>query len=339
MRGDWRPKLCGAYSGEATAGVTRGAGGRAAGPGTGCPGSAIASVLMTGAGFFSTSFGEPPGQLVDPGRVRGYYIDMRVKASAPGEPPLHDLHVVTAQWGLGAFEHWLHTGEEGWLEAAGRAGERLIAAQLPDGGLPHLAPYPHTYRLEPPWLSAMAQGQAASLLVRLHAERGDERLADAARRALRPFGIPSDAGGVRAELDGGPYYEEYPTEPASYVLNGGIFALWGLLDTGLALGDADASGMFGEGVDVLAGSLTRWDLGWWSRYDLFPHRALNVASPAYHELHIHQLRALQAVAPRPQIAACLERFEAYGSSGLRRARALTRKAIFRLAVPRRRRAT
>lgn len=292
-----------------------------------------------GAGFLSTSFKQPLGSLIEADSVRGYYIDMRVKALQPGDPEVHALHVVTTQWGLGAWEHWLHTGDEAWLEAALRAGRLIVDAQGPDGGLVHELPYPHSYRLDPPWLSAMAQGQAASLLVRLHSQTGDAALASAAVRALEPLSVPSGAGGVRAELDGDPFYEEYPTDPPSYVLNGGIFALWGLRDVGAGLDDAAAARAFDEGVDALARHLHRWDTGWWSRYDLYPHRLLNVSSAAYHELHCDQLRAMMLVAPRPAIAVRLERFEAYGRSGPHRARAFAAKAAFRVVVPRWRRAT
>jgi hypothetical protein len=289
-----------------------------------------------GGGFFSTTFGQPAGTLVGEG---GYYIDFRVKAPVPRWPPPQlvgaDLWVVTAQWGLGAHEHFLHSEDETWLAGALGAGEKLVAEQREDGAWVHSRPYPHTYRLSPPWLSAMAQGEGASLLVRLYAATGDERFADAALRALGPLAKPVDKGGVLASLDGGPWYEEYPTTPASYVLNGGIFALWGLRDVGLRLSDEFARRAFEEGLDCLAAHLHWWDTGWWSVYDLHPHRAKNISSPAYHELHITQLGAMQAVEPRAQLSTTLARFERYAASRVSRGRALAAKVAFRLLVPRR----
>ena len=291
------------------------------------------------AGFFSTSFRQPLGALIEPGSVRGYYVDLRVKATAPGPPEDDRLHVVTTQGGLAAHEHWLHTGREEWLESALTVGDHLVREMGEGGELVHREPYPHSYRLPPPWLSAMAQGQAASLLVRLHAARPDERMADAALRALRPLSVPTAEGGVQADLRGGPFFEEYPTDPASYVLNGGIFALWGLLDAAVALANAEARALFEAGLETLAANIHRWDSGWWSRYDLYPHPIPNVASAAYHELHIDQLRAMQLVAPRPELAERLARFEAYAASRSRRARAYALKAAFRLRVPRSRQVT
>jgi hypothetical protein len=141
-------------------------------------------------------------------------------------------------------------------------------------------------------------------------------------------------GGAAAPLGGTLFPEEYPTQPASFVLNGALFALWGLRDVGLALGDAGALTAFEEGVDALAGNIERWDTGRWSRYDLFPHRVTNVASRAYHELHVAQLEAMHELAPRPELLAAAERFAGYAGSPPARASAFARKALFRLADPR-----
>jgi hypothetical protein len=276
--------------------------------------------------------------------VRGYYIDLRVKADVPRWPrpwvEPGNYYVAVCQWGLGAFERYLAGDGEEWLAAALDVGKDLLGQQLEggpqDGGWAHRQPFPHTYRLEPPWLSAMAQGQGASLLARLYVETGDERLAEAAQRALAPFRIPSGAGGVRAELDGRPFPEEYPTSPPSFVLNGAIFALWGLHDVAVALGDRSARQAFNDGVETLAANLHRWDAGYWSRYDLYPHPVLNVASSSYHVLHVSQLRALHTIAPHPVFSETADRFERYAASATNRARAFVRKGLFRVCVPRNR---
>ncbi|MGH2960815.1 MAG: D-glucuronyl C5-epimerase family protein [Solirubrobacterales bacterium] len=295
-----------------------------------------------GPGFFSSArvFSPPVGPRVTPEELGGYYIDFRVKQepSELGDAD-RELHVATAQWGLGCYERYLAGEGERWLATALRAAEHLADRQVRDGildgGWVHHSPI-HTYRLEPPWMSGMAQGEGASLLLRVYAETGDERLAQAALRALRPLAIPTASGGLRVPLGSGFFLEEYPTHPPSMVLNGGIFALWAYRDVALALGDADANREFEEGVDALADNIGRWDTGSWTRYDLFPHPVTNVASSFYHVLHINQVRAMQLVAPRPDLSAAVERWERYRESGSLRRRALARKALFRLVVPRNR---
>ena len=283
------------------------------------------------------SFGLPPGARFAPGAVRGYAIDMRRKAPSPAVAASErdDLHVPTMQAGLGCYERFIAGDGEQWLAAAVQIGEGLIARQRErDGAWVHRVACPHTYRLPAPWLSAMAQGQGASLLVRLARETGEERYAAAALRALEPLRTPTRDGGVSALLDGCPLPQEYPTEPASHVLNGAVFALWGCHDVGAGLGDPEAARMFDEGVETVAASILRWDTGSWSRYDLYPHPVVNVATPAYHRLHISLLGSLAAARPRPELLDAVERFERYAGRAPNVAGALARKVAFRVRVPR-----
>jgi heparosan-N-sulfate-glucuronate 5-epimerase len=281
----------------------------------------------------------PVGSHVRPGELGGYYIDFSLKAARPQWPPqwISDRsvnHVVAAQWGLGCFERHLNGDGDEWLEAALGAARHFRDEQRADGGWAHLAPMRHTYVLEPGWLSAMAQGEGASLLVRAHWATGDDRFAEAAVRALRPMAKELEEGGVRAPLGSGWFLQEYPTEQPSHVLNGGIFSLWGLYDVAIALDDAHARSEFEAGVDALAANIQRWDTGAWSLYDLVPGRLENVASSFYHALHIDQLRAMQLIAARPEVDAATERFVGYQRSRLRRWSAFSRKVVFRLVVSR-----
>jgi hypothetical protein len=296
--------------------------------------------------FFSSAskFSLPAGTQFGPAGVRGSYIDLKVKAEAPVWPHeslgrLEDrLWVRVHQWGIGAYERYLAGEGEQWLKNAVDVGEYALSQQRAGGAQDGLwlnrLPYTKTFQLPAGWPSAMAQGEGASLLTRLYLVTRDERYANAARRAVRAMSLPSDGGGVQALLDGRAWPEEYPTAPPSYVLNGGIFALWGLYDVGTGLGDADAARAFQDGADLLATNLHRWDTGYWSRYDLFPHPVLNVASSFYHALHISQLEAMNVIAPRPEFADTAQRFQGYAGSRACRNRAFARKVLFRLAVPR-----
>ena len=297
-------------------------------------------------GFFSSarSFSLPAGTQFGPEGVRGYYIDLRVKAEAPQWPHeslgvLEDrLWVRVHQWGLGAYERYLAGEGDEWLRNAIDVGEYALSQQIEGGPRDGLwlnrLPYTKTFQLAAGWPSAMAQGEGASLLSRLHAATGEERYADGARRAVRAMSVPSPEGGVQARLDDRPWPEEYPTDPPSFVLNGGIFALWGLYDVAAGLGDEQAARAFEQGADTLARNLHRWDTGYWSRYDLFPHPVLNVASSFYHALHTSQLEAMNVIAPRAEFADTAARFARYAGSRMARNRAFARKVMFRLAVPR-----
>jgi hypothetical protein len=38
--------------------------------------------------------------------------------------------------------------------------------------------------------------------------------------------------------------------------------------------------------------LPQYDVGWWSKYSLYPHRLPDLAKPFYHRLHVTQLDVL-----------------------------------------------
>ena len=298
----------------------------------------------TGPNFVSTSFSQPLGAHVEPGKIRGYYLDLRVKANSPSWPPSwyegprKTMWVALTQIGLGSHERYISGEGDQWLETAIGAADELVAEQERDGARHgswlHRFPLPHTFPLSIPWTSALSQGQAASLLVRIAKLTSDERYEQAARAALVPMRRASADGGVVALLDGHPFFEEYPTDPPSFVLNGYMFGLWGSYDVAVGLGDASALELLQEGLDGLASNIGRFDTGYWSRYDLYPHRVTNIASLAYHELHVDQLRATALLTDREELAEAADRFAGYRNGPLNVARATARKVMFRLAVPR-----
>jgi len=78
----------------------------------------------------------------------------------------------------------------------------------------------------------MGQGQAISLLSRaFHHSGGNEVYLNTARTALKPFKIPSKNGGVLSKfMNLHPWYDEYPTVPPIFILNGFMYSLIGLYD-------------------------------------------------------------------------------------------------------------
>jgi len=123
----------------------------------------------------------------------------------------------TAQTGL-TFLAW------GRTEEASAMLELLEAATVDVDGFT-LLPYGFDfagggYTLAAPWYSAMDQGQALSLAVRL----GDRQMAE---RLLPALLGPSPVARMTAT---GLWLEEYPDDPPDPVLNGAIFAAYGLYD-------------------------------------------------------------------------------------------------------------
>ncbi len=71
----------------------------------------------------------------------------------------------------------------------------------------------------------MAQGLAISCLVRAFRLFNDARYYEAALKAIEPYKKDYGEGGVACQHDGNLYFEEYPSNRNSRVLNGFIFAI------------------------------------------------------------------------------------------------------------------
>ena len=155
--------------------------------------------------------------------------------------------------------------------------------------------------LDPGWYSAMAQGQAMSLLVRAYLRTNNQMYKNAALRAAQLFDVPSAQGGIKATfMNKYDWYEEYPTVPSCFVLNGFIYALIGLYDLKTTTGTdgQNAGELYEAGITTLRAMLPLFDTGSGSIYDL-RHFTLgiapNLARWDYHATHINQLLLLATV--------------------------------------------
>lgn len=140
------------------------------------------------------------------------------------------------------------------------------------------------------WYSAMGQGHAISLLARAYYHsNGDAKYLRAALNGLKPFRVPSRQGGVLAKYMGKyDWYEEYPTTPASYVLNGFIYSLLGLYDLNATAPknlSHEAGHLFDQGMISLKKMLLMYDTGSGSIYDL-RHLTLGKLFPSFSAVHI-----------------------------------------------------
>ncbi|MCG8605599.1 D-glucuronyl C5-epimerase family protein [bacterium] len=176
-----------------------------------------------------------------------------------------------------------------------------------------------------PWISAMAQGEGISLLLRAYQLNQNEKWLDITRCAIRVFFHPVPQGGVAASFpDGGLAFEEFPTEPASLVLNGNMFAMLGLHDYARFWQDKAASELFDRAVEGLKGNLHRYDTGYWNLYDLHPTNRL--ASPMYIEVHVRLLNILATLTAEPTFERMAAKWKRYPASPVSRIRWLFRKS-------------
>ena len=108
--------------------------------------------------------------------------------------------IAIAQWGLGSYNLFCRTRGEEFRRNLVLAAEWLCTSlEANQDGVPvwsHNFDWEYRETLRAPWYSGLAQGQGISLLLRAHAETGDQRFVDAASRAFQSFLASVGAGGV-----------------------------------------------------------------------------------------------------------------------------------------------
>ncbi|MGH9579480.1 MAG: D-glucuronyl C5-epimerase family protein, partial [Terriglobales bacterium] len=243
--------------------------------------------------------------------------------------------IAIAQYGLANF-NLFHGGREEQRRRKFLAAADWLASNLEQNraGLwvwQHHFDWDYRTPLRAPWFSALAQGQGISLLTRAHLATGEARYLEAAQRAFGPFLFTVDHGGVTIEDDkDGLWFEEYVVQPPTHILNGFIWASWGVLDFFLATGERRAQELFQRAVRTLAANLDRYDCGYWSLYEQSGTRLPMLASPFYHRLHIVQLRVLYQLTGEESFARFAARWEELGRRRWNRVHALAGKALFKL---------
>jgi hypothetical protein len=275
---------------------------------------------------------QPPGLQARYDRVAGYYLDLRQKAAAELKPRVTGRGqlvepgpTTTAQLALGLHERWLAGEGQALAPCLDAASHLLGRAERSDRALFwwNDVDVPK-YQQQGPLLSCMPQGQAASAFVRVYLATKDESWADAALAAIRPL-VGGGQRGLVVETPAGPVLEEATTTPPSHILNGWVFALWGLWDVATGLGDPPARASFDASSAALSALLPSYDVGWWTRYSLFPPVAPDLAKPFYHRIHAAQMRPLFEMTRDSVFQEAGARWKRY-DTGIARARAVFAKA-------------
>jgi len=211
-----------------------------------------------------------------------------------------------------------------WLAEHLETWQNTIGAWVFDFDLPFYGP-------RRPWISALAQGQGLSLLLRAGQLQPGAAYEEACQRAVRAFYFTVAQGGVASNFPGGALaFEEYPTREPSLVLNGILFALLGLHDYAQYFGDARAHECFAAGVLGVKQNLFRYDTGYWNLYDL--HRSRRLASPMYVDIHVRLLRAFATITGEDAFAKTAGKWQRYLNSSFCRARFYGGKVVEKIRL-------
>ena len=271
----------------------------------------------------------------DPNDLLAYYLDMSPRADylGPFDPnglPLMVLgeklvifptHLI--MYGLGHLEKYRQERQDECLARFRLCAEWLVDNQSDDGSW--LVTVPNKpFKIAPPFRSAMVQGLAISMLVRASALLADDRFVNSATLGLQPFHHLTNDNGVTTKHEQGVFYEEYPCQPPRHVLNGFLYAMWGLHDLVRLDGNTEAQELWQSGLETLIKWLPDFDLGYWSLYQL-PVRPCNPATVPYHRLHINQLDVMAAITSQPIFGEYRDRWQDYLGHRLNGVRTLPAK--------------
>lgn len=278
-----------------------------------------------------TGFRQGVGTAYSVDEIKGYYNDLREKVT---DKPLPETQLPMSyidtgeqiyfsigimQYGLGAYDLYLLHGDEAMKTRMFLCADWAVSNQQENGGW---ETFKHLYPERP--YSAMAQGEGVSLLVRAYLESRDEKYLLAAKRAAEFMLLPLDQGGTALYEGEDLFLKEYTERPV--VLNGWIFALWGLLDLVKLTGDPQMRKAYERTLATLERHIPHYDLGYWTRYDY----SERIAAPAYHKLHMDQFAALYELTGHKIFAQYLEKFRKYQNSWFCRNKAFMIKAMQKL---------
>ncbi|MBN2144810.1 MAG: hypothetical protein JW774_09330, partial [Candidatus Aureabacteria bacterium] len=185
--------------------------------------------------------------------------------------------------------------------------------------------------LKNPWYSGLAQGQAISFLLRAHEITDNQKYIQCALDASLSLQTKIEDGGVLFHDDlGGTWIEEYITHPPVHILNGFIWALWGVYDLCQTTSDARLKELYRRLEQNLCTHLERYDTGYWSRYDLSPLRLINPASRFYHQLHCIQLEIMHRLTGKEKYRLFSEKWRTYQTKRMNRISACFKKCVFKV---------
>jgi hypothetical protein len=185
--------------------------------------------------------------------------------------------------------------------------------------------------LKNPWYSALAQGQGISVLVRAYNLTQDIRYMEAADEAFQSLVTLIQDGGVQYhDKQGNVWLEEYIVAPPSHILNGFIWALWGVYDYWIMTQDSEARKLYDDCIETLKINLSRYDLGFWSLYELSDLVIKDIASSFYHSLHIVQLDIMYRLTKEAIFQDYMKKWIRYKRNTFYRTLAQIQKIFFKL---------
>jgi len=283
-------------------------------------------------------------------QLGGYYLDYTLKTKYPGPfdekgvPMLNyfgDIGIqynpdAIAQYALGYFEKYSENRDNAYKEIFLKQANWFVDnLRERDNGISvweYNFDFEYFKKLKKPWYTSLGQGHGISVLVRAYLLTKKTIYLDTAKKAFLAFQYLTNVNGGVKYIDehGCVWFEEAIINPPTHILNGFIWALWGIYDYWLTTKDGIAKNLFDEGVKTLKKNLHKYDKGFWSTYDLAKTELPGIASWYYHNLHIAQLKIMHKLTNEKVFLEYAEKWEKYQKNFFFKILALIYKVVFKV---------
>jgi hypothetical protein len=252
--------------------------------------------MLTGKSSFHVK--QDVGKFYSKVEIKGYYNDMTNKVSNKtildknGIPINTTIANVDAyfpisifQYGLGLYDLYIETNKEEYFEKFLKIADWAVDNIEENGMWDCMGKLNDKAHLTQ---SSMCQSEGVSILLRAYIQTNNQKYFELSTKAIDFMLKDVNDGGTTIYKDGNIIFQEYVSKYELSVLNGWIFSIFGLFDYTLVSNDKKYNDILKTTVSSLEKHLKKYDRKFWSNYDLKG----TIASPAYHDLHIRQLKLL-----------------------------------------------
>tara|TARA_B100000965_G_scaffold138450_1_gene115259 strand:- start:6859 stop:7836 length:978 start_codon:yes stop_codon:yes gene_type:complete len=311
----------------------------------------FSTYMLGGKSNLSFWHGEPTvNDLAKYDKLDQYYMSFHRKAEYQGSydkkgiPQLNyqgDIGIqynpiAIAQWSLGNYNLWKKNNSQDCYEKFIKGADWLNNnLNLNNGNVyvwQHHFNWVYKENLVNPWHSGLAQGQGLSVLCRAYRVTENNQYLDSIEKVYQSFLVDVKNGGVTfKDRQGNIWIEEYIMEKnPTHILNGFIWGLWGIYDYWLLTNNKDVEKLFYEYVKTIEHNIKKYDIGYWSLYELSKLPIDMRASIFYHKLHIVQLNILFKMTRNKLFKETSTKWNIYLSKKTNILRATLMKVLFKI---------
>lgn len=212
--------------------------------------------------------------------------------------------IFIARFCLGNLEMYLETKNNNYKDCFFKQSDWLLKNIVIKNGF---AVWEHYYKVpfynfnKIPWVHGLGQGLGMTALLKAYQLTEDKKYLNLSKKVLNSFEVDIADGGVRyIDEYRNVWYEEYAILPPPHVLNGLITILFGINEFYRITKLNNALILWRNGLKTLKKNLNKYDMGYWSFYNLLQKYPAPVK---YHSMHIKQLRTLYDITHEEQFIA------------------------------------